>query len=82
VPLADAAADHQSANAIRYAASGAALWARESDWQRSRIAADVVAIVEASERWRTMANAARAVARPDAAAAVVADCERVMAGRW
>ena len=82
VPLADAAADHQSANAAHYAASGAASWARETHWERSRIAVDIVTIVEAPERWRGMASAAQAAARPGAAAAVVADCERVMAGRW
>ncbi len=82
VPLADAAADHQSANAAPYAAAGAALQTRESEWHEFRLAAAVAGVLRFPERWRAMSAAARATARPGAAAAVVADCERLMDGRW
>jgi UDP-N-acetylglucosamine--N-acetylmuramyl-(pentapeptide) pyrophosphoryl-undecaprenol N-acetylglucosamine transferase len=82
VPLSDAAADHQSVNAARHAERGAAIWVREAAWQRQQIAGDVAALLGSADRWRAMSAAARATARPDAAAAIVADCERLMVGRW
>lgn len=82
VPLADAAADHQAANAAHHATIGAALWTREIDWDRRRVSADVASLLTSPARWTAMAAAARAAARPGAAGAVVADCERLMEGRW
>jgi UDP-N-acetylglucosamine--N-acetylmuramyl-(pentapeptide) pyrophosphoryl-undecaprenol N-acetylglucosamine transferase len=82
VPLADAAADHQSANAAGYAGSGAALWRREGAWDRNAVAQQIALVVSSRERWTVMSAAAREAARPDAAAAIVNDCERLMAGRW
>ncbi len=82
VPLGDAAEDHQSANAARHAARGAALMTRESAWDNGRVAEDVAALLASPARWQAMSDAARAAARPDAATAVVADCERLMEGRW
>jgi UDP-N-acetylglucosamine--N-acetylmuramyl-(pentapeptide) pyrophosphoryl-undecaprenol N-acetylglucosamine transferase len=79
VPLADAAADHQSANADAYARSGAAEWVREADWQDDRVAARLEAILASPERRGAMARAARAGARPDAAAHIVLDCEAMIA---
>ncbi len=82
VPLPDAAADHQSANAAPYAAAGAALWTRESAWESDRLVAGIAGVLLDPDRWRAMSDAARAAARPGAAAAVVADCERLMDARW
>lgn len=82
VPLGDAAADHQSANAARHAGRGAALRVREDAWHREHVAGAVATLLASPDRWRAMSAAARATARPDAAAAIVADCERLMEGRW
>ena len=82
IPLADAAADHQSANAAGYAAGGAALWLRESAWDGETVARQVAQVLSSPDRWTLMSMAARQAARPHAAAAIVADCERLMEGRW
>ena len=82
VPLADAAEDHQSRNAEAYAARGAALWAREADWEREPVARALATVIATPQRWQAMADAARATAQPDAAHRVVRDCEAWMAGRW
>jgi UDP-N-acetylglucosamine--N-acetylmuramyl-(pentapeptide) pyrophosphoryl-undecaprenol N-acetylglucosamine transferase len=82
VPLADAAADHQSANAAGYAESGAALWLREAAWDRNAVARQVAQLLSSPDRWTVMSTAARQAARPDAARAIVDDCERLMEGRW
>ena len=82
VPLADAAADHQSANAAGHAAGGAALWLREAAWDRETVAQQVSHLLSSPDSWNVMSTAARQAARPDAAATIVADCERLMEGRW
>lgn len=82
VPLADAAADHQSANAAVFAGRGAALWVREPDWNVDRVAGDVASVLRDPESWRAMSSAARAMARPDAADVIVRDCELLMQNRW
>jgi UDP-N-acetylglucosamine--N-acetylmuramyl-(pentapeptide) pyrophosphoryl-undecaprenol N-acetylglucosamine transferase len=82
VPLADAAADHQSANAARHAACGAALWVREEEWDRKQVARQLAQLLTSPDRWAAMSSAARLAARPEAAAAIVNDCERLMEGRW
>lgn len=82
VPLADAAADHQSVNAAGHAATGAAFWLREAAWDRETVARQVADVLSSPDRWTLMSTAARQAARPDAAATIVADCERLMEGRW
>ena len=82
VPLADAAADHQAANAAAFAARGAALWVREGDWRASEVAARITALVGAASTWTQMSSAARAFAHPHSAATIVRDCEQLMRGRW
>jgi UDP-N-acetylglucosamine--N-acetylmuramyl-(pentapeptide) pyrophosphoryl-undecaprenol N-acetylglucosamine transferase len=81
VPLGDAAGDHQTANAAAVAAAGAGLAVRETEWRGEVLGGRVAALLEAPA-WTAAARAARALAVPDAAARVVADCERLMAGRW
>ena len=81
VPLGDASGDHQAANAAVVATAGAGLAVRETEWRDEALAARVVALLD-GPAWRTAAAAARALAMPDAAARIVADCERLMAGRW
>ena len=82
VPLADAAADHQASNAAGHAQSGAAIWLREQAWDRDAVARQVSQVLLSRDRWMAMSSAARQVARPEAAAAIVDDCERLMEGRW
>lgn len=82
VPLADAAADHQASNASGYAQSGAAIWLREQAWDREAVARQVADVLLSRDRWTVMSAAARRVARPEAAAVIVDDCERLMEGRW
>jgi UDP-N-acetylglucosamine--N-acetylmuramyl-(pentapeptide) pyrophosphoryl-undecaprenol N-acetylglucosamine transferase len=81
VPLADASGDHQTANAVAIASTGAGLAVREADWVGETLAGRVAALLEPSA-WTAASRAARALAMPDAAARIVADCERLMAGRW
>jgi len=82
VPLADAAADHQSANAAAFAGRGAALWIRERDWNLEKVAALIERVLRNPGEWQAMSAAARAMARPEAADAIVRDCEQLMQGRW
>ncbi len=81
VPLADASDDHQAANAAAVAATGAAIAVRERQWQEAPLAARLAALLGEAE-WTPAAAAARRLARPDAAARIVADCEALMTGRW
>jgi UDP-N-acetylglucosamine--N-acetylmuramyl-(pentapeptide) pyrophosphoryl-undecaprenol N-acetylglucosamine transferase len=81
VPLTDASADHQAANAAAVAAAGAAITVREADWQCDSLAAQATALLRPAA-WTAAAAAARGLARPDAAARIVADCEASMVGRW
>lgn len=82
VPLADAAADHQTANAQAVAAAGGALWTSEAAWDPAVLAGSIDALLTTPCGWANASAAMRAAARPDAAARVVADCEALMAGRW
>ena len=81
VPLTDASGDHQAANAAAVAAAGAGIAVREAEWRADALAARVVPLLH-PEGWTAAARAARALAAPDAAARIVADCETLMAGRW
>jgi UDP-N-acetylglucosamine--N-acetylmuramyl-(pentapeptide) pyrophosphoryl-undecaprenol N-acetylglucosamine transferase len=81
VPLADASADHQAANAAAAAGAGAAITLREADWQCDPLAAQTTALLRPAA-WTAAAAAARRLARTDAAERIVADCEASMAGRW
>ena len=82
VPLADAAADHQAANAAAFGGRGAALWIRERDWSPENVAALMEPVLRDPAAWQAMSDAARAFARPEAAVAIVRDCEQLMQSRW
>jgi UDP-N-acetylglucosamine--N-acetylmuramyl-(pentapeptide) pyrophosphoryl-undecaprenol N-acetylglucosamine transferase len=81
VPLSDASHDHQAVNAAAFAATGAAIAVTERDWQTPALADRLAALLDAPA-WSAASAAARRLARPDAAARVVADCEALMTGRW
>ena len=82
VPLSDAARDHQAANAAAFTGSGGGLWVREQDWNEERVAGQIEPVLRDPATWVAMSAAARAMARPDAAAAIVRDCEQWMQRRW
>ncbi|MEM7434591.1 MAG: undecaprenyldiphospho-muramoylpentapeptide beta-N-acetylglucosaminyltransferase [Myxococcota bacterium] len=73
VPFPFAADDHQAKNAAALAERGAALFVRESDLEPESLGAMVAELLDSPERRQTMAEAARAHGRPDAAASIVDD---------
>ena len=76
VPLPGAPGDHQTANARRLVDSGGAVIVSDAELDGVRLAAEVEALLDDPDRLSTMAVAATALARPDAAAAVVALIEQ------
>ena len=71
VPLPNAPGDHQTANALRLQAAGGAVLVADGELDATRLVAEVDALLEDSDRLESMAGAARSLARPDAARAVV-----------
>lgn len=67
VPYPHATADHQSGNARWVERGGAAVVVPDEDLDGPRLAREVAALLGAPERLRSMARAARELARPDAA---------------
>ncbi len=77
VPFPHAAGDHQAANAAAFCADGAGHWVRQQAWDQGKVLAWVQRLVSDSDAWQVASDAARKVALPHAANAVVADC-----GQW
>ena len=71
VPLPGAPGDHQTANARRLAAAGGAVLVSDGELDATRLVAEVDALLEDQDRLDSMAGAARLLARPEAAGAVV-----------
>jgi UDP-N-acetylglucosamine--N-acetylmuramyl-(pentapeptide) pyrophosphoryl-undecaprenol N-acetylglucosamine transferase len=71
VPLPTAADDHQRKNAEVLAAAGAAELLSQSEMTGERLAARIIALAADGPRRQTMSAAARKMARPDAARAIV-----------
>ena len=71
VPLPGAPGDHQTANARRLEAAGGAVRVNDEDLDAARLVTEVDALLEDSGRLDSMASAARSLAKPDAAGAVV-----------
>jgi UDP-N-acetylglucosamine--N-acetylmuramyl-(pentapeptide) pyrophosphoryl-undecaprenol N-acetylglucosamine transferase len=76
VPLPTATDDHQRKNAEAVVARGAARLLEQRDLTGERLAADIAALAVDPGGRRRMGEAARALARPDAARAIV---EKVIA---
>ena len=76
VPLPGAPGDHQTANARRLADAGGAVLVPDGELDPARLVAEVEALLEDPSRLEAMAAAARTLARPDAASAVVDLVER------
>jgi UDP-N-acetylglucosamine--N-acetylmuramyl-(pentapeptide) pyrophosphoryl-undecaprenol N-acetylglucosamine transferase len=70
VPLPGAPSDHQARNAQTLERAGAAVMLRDADCDPPRLDALVSSLLAAPERLEAMSKAARALARPDAAARV------------
>ncbi|MBI2039173.1 MAG: undecaprenyldiphospho-muramoylpentapeptide beta-N-acetylglucosaminyltransferase [Candidatus Niyogibacteria bacterium] len=68
IPLPESAGDHQRKNAYAYARTGASLVIEESNLTPSVLATEIRKIIQDPERQEKMRTAARAFARPDAAA--------------
>ena len=71
VPLPGAPGDHQTANARRLADAGGAVLVGDGELDPARLVAEVDALLDDPARLAAMAAAARHLARPDAASAVV-----------
>ena len=67
VPYPHASADHQTLNARHIERAGAAVVVPDDELDGPRLAREVGALLAAPQRMAAMANAARAVAKPDAA---------------
>ena len=71
IPLPGAPGDHQGANARRLAAAGAAVIIDDRELHGQRLVAEVDRLLENAALLQQMAHAGAALARPDAASAVV-----------
>jgi len=80
VPLARASDDHQADNAAAWAAHTGSPWVREREWQTAAIADQLGALLRDGDAWRALAARTRQLGRPDAAAAVVRECESLLSG--
>lgn len=78
VPLPTATDDHQRKNAAVLAAAGAAIVIDERELDGSRLTSDIVALIPDRERRVQMGQAARRLAKPDAAERIV-DCVEALA---
>ncbi|HEX2676822.1 MAG TPA: undecaprenyldiphospho-muramoylpentapeptide beta-N-acetylglucosaminyltransferase [Polyangiales bacterium] len=73
IPYPHAAEDHQAKNAFAMERAGAALSIREHELTAEGLASEVRELLRATTKRRSMADAARKLGRPDAAAAIVDD---------
>jgi len=84
IPLPIAPYDHQAANAMQLVNAGAAVMLRDAEVDGARLCQELSALLDGGpERLRDMGDAARAIARPDAANAVaelVESCARERKG--
>jgi UDP-N-acetylglucosamine--N-acetylmuramyl-(pentapeptide) pyrophosphoryl-undecaprenol N-acetylglucosamine transferase len=71
VPLPTATDDHQRKNAEALVRQGAAAMVEQRELTGDRLAAGILALAGDAERMRRMSDAARRLARPDAARAIV-----------
>jgi UDP-N-acetylglucosamine--N-acetylmuramyl-(pentapeptide) pyrophosphoryl-undecaprenol N-acetylglucosamine transferase len=79
VPLPTASDDHQTANAMEAARFGAAAWVSESAWQAESLAAEMTRLLGDRAAYTAASDRMRRLARPQAAGALVSDCEDLLA---
>jgi UDP-N-acetylglucosamine--N-acetylmuramyl-(pentapeptide) pyrophosphoryl-undecaprenol N-acetylglucosamine transferase len=82
IPLKGSARDHQVANAKSFAASTGGWWVSEDAWDSGPLAERIASLLRGVEEWESASKRVREFATPDAARALVADCEELMSGRW
>jgi UDP-N-acetylglucosamine--N-acetylmuramyl-(pentapeptide) pyrophosphoryl-undecaprenol N-acetylglucosamine transferase len=80
VPLPTAARDHQTRNAVAFAQAGGGWWVRESAWGAEQLAQRIAGLLRDAPAWQAASQAARRLARPDAARVLAADCAALMNG--
>ena len=80
IPFPLAADDHQRKNAEALATAGAGTMILQQDLSGERLAQELTRLVREPERITKMEQAARSLARGDAAAAVVDMVEKLVAG--
>jgi UDP-N-acetylglucosamine--N-acetylmuramyl-(pentapeptide) pyrophosphoryl-undecaprenol N-acetylglucosamine transferase len=78
VPYPHATADHQTRNARYMEQAGAAVVVPDSELDGPRLAREVAGLLGAPQRMATMAKAARAASRPDAAERIADELMRVV----
>ena len=76
IPLPTATDDHQRKNALALVSQGAAQMVEQRELTGDRLSSEIVALVGDPERRRRLSDAARRLARPDAAKTIV---DRVLA---
>jgi UDP-N-acetylglucosamine--N-acetylmuramyl-(pentapeptide) pyrophosphoryl-undecaprenol N-acetylglucosamine transferase len=81
VPLASATDDHQRKNAAVLATAGAAMVIDERELDGARLASDLTGLVGDRQRREQMSQAARRLARPDAAERIADRVEELAEGR-
>lgn len=77
VPLAEAAAGHQVANAIAFASGEDRLWSAERNWNSDSLAPRIVNLLKSDEEAQRAPSPAA-----DAANTLITDCEKMMQGLW
>lgn len=79
LPFPHAVDDHQTKNAEGFVAAGAAELVQDRDFDASRFAGRLERLLRDADKRLAMANAARTLAKPDAAATIAARCLEVAA---
>jgi len=82
IPLRNSAGDHQVANARAFAARTGGWWVTEEAWDPGPLAERIALLLRGTENWQSASKRMRELATPDAARALVADCEELMSGQW
>ena len=82
IPLRGSAGDHQVANAKAFADATGGWWVSEEAWDRDPLAERISSLLRGIENWESASKRVRELANPNAARALVADCEELMSGQW
>ena len=81
VPLATAADDHQRENAWHFARHGAIRLVDQNEWRDDAVAHELARMIADDDYRATLSARFRSLARPDAAAAIVDELERIARDR-
>ena len=82
IPLRNSAGDHQVANAKAFADRTGGWWVAEAAWDSRSLADRISSLLRGTENWQSASKRVRELANPDAARALVADCEGLMSRQW